>query len=512
MRRLVVVGGGASGVFAAIAAARAAGGSGQLAVTVLEQGSAPLRKVLASGGGRCNVMHDVKPPRELVSSYPRGSKQLLGPFSARFSPAETRQWFEREGVELKVERDGRVFPTTDKAETIAAALRSAAADAGVETVLRAKVLRVRTSGGGGGGGGGGRNGTEFTVEYEDKRAARSTVVLQCSAVLLATGSAPAGYELARCLGHRLIDPYPSLFSFRVEDIDRTILAGLAGLALPDAALSLEADVDAAAAGTAVSMSRPRSALRRTGGKAKAKAAATAAATRLTECGPLLVTHRGLSGPAALKLSAFGAAELRDCRYRGSLVVSTVQHPSEKRRRRAGAEAASMEYCKEVLVQHKAKHGAQRVLGTKRPTPFLDSVPRRWWTALAVAAIPRLLRDSDTTDDSQAHHAEASTSSELRWANVRKDEVVALAQALSGLRLSFRGKDTNKDEFVSAGGVDLSDVRTTTMESKLVPNLYFSGELLNVDGVTGGFNFQAAWTTGYTAGQAAAAAAAAAVSE
>ncbi len=440
-------------------------------MTVLEQGGTTLRKLLASGGGRCNVMHSLKPPRELVRSYPRGSRELLGAFTARFSPSDTWQWFVGEGVSLKTEPDGRVFPTTDKAETIASALRRAAADAGVEIVLGAKVLGVHHVVG---------DGVDmFTVEYEDKSAGRRKVDLQCSLLLLATGSAPLGHSLAQSLGHRLIKPYPSLFSFRVENIDRTPLAGLAGLALPNASITLEP-------GTGPGFGDHRS--HKQSMKMKRRDV-----TGLTQRGPLLVTHRGLSGPAALRLSAFGAAELRDCGYSGKLVIRTIEHPSDKRRSK-GAEAAAIAYCKDELWRHIAVHGGQPVMGPKRPA-FAASLPKRWWSALIAAAMPARLHTST--------RGEAEGEAKPRWANLSKREVEALAQSLAGLRVVFSGKDTNKDEFVSAGGVDLSEVNMSTMQSKLVKGLYFSGEVLDVDGVTGGFNFQAAWTTGHTAGQSAA---------
>jgi predicted Rossmann fold flavoprotein len=463
---LVVVGGGASGIFAAIAAARRG-----LQVTVLEQGKAPLRKVLASGGGRCNVMHDVKPARELVRSYPRGERELIGPFSARFSPEQTRQWFEDEGVELKVERDGRVFPRTDDAETIAGALRRAAEAAGVRTVLGAKVSRIgrRCSEAAGAG-------ARFSIEYEAKRSSRSLVSLDCSAVLLSTGSAASGYQLARRLGHTLVKPYPSLFSFRVpmepepepeqREPGSAVLAGLAGVVLSAATLTLELPQQQAAV-----------------------------AAPPTQHGPLLVTHRGLSGPAALRLSAFAAAELRDMGYEGTLILSSVGGSDGgggsgrgKKRQKSGVEAArALRYCRGELAEYAKAHATQQIVNAKGARPFADAVPKRWWGAIAKHAIGE------------------TKLAQLTWAHLRKDELEELAQALACLRISFRGKDTNKDEFVSAGGVSLKEVDLAKMESKLVSGLYFSGELLDVDGVTGGFNFQAAWTTGHVAGEAAAAA-------
>lgn len=356
MGGLVVVGGGASGIFAAIASARA----GVSPVTVLEQGATPLRKLLASGGGRCNVMHKIKPPRELVRSYPRGERELLGPFSKRFSPEETWSWFEAEGVVLKTEPDGRVFPSTDDAETIATALRDAAAAAGVRTVLRAKVRRIATTSEPSGGTG------RFTVNYQNKQDRTEESLSKCSAVLLATGSAPTGYGLAAELGHSLIEPYPSLFSFRIADLDSTPLAGLAGLALQTVAVSLELP--------------PKDGREATGGGRRRGGGEDG----LTQRGALLVTHRGLSGPVVLRLSAFGAAELRRLSYRGTLVVRSIEHPVERRRAKGG-EAAAVQYCLKELRDYAEAHGSQQLLSSSGARPFPEQLPKRWWGAVCTHA-------------------------------------------------------------------------------------------------------------------------------
>jgi predicted flavoprotein YhiN len=503
-QHLVVVGGGASGMFAATAAARRG-----IQVTVLEQGAAPLRKLLASGGGRCNVMHEVQPPRHLVSSYPRGERELLGPFTSHFSPHKTRDWFEREGVELKVEADGRVFPVTDDAETIAGALRRAARAAGVRTILGAKVTRVAHEPRWREPHLGGARESEgcFHLDYLDKRAGRSNVSLRCSALLLATGSAPGGYSLARELGHELLPAYPSLFSFRVPGIERSVLGGLAGVVLPEASLALRLD-DAQQQGgadrvTVPAQQRGRRRQRGAGGRGGGSADG---GRWLTQRGSLLVTHRGLSGPAALRLSAFGARQLCAAEYRGSLLLNTVDGAASA----AGVvarQSAHQQWCLAQLRSYAEAHTAQKLVNARSKRPFEQLVPKRWWVALVSLAL---------ADDSSSSSSSSSSSigrrggghDYKRWADVRSTELEKLSIALTGLSLEFVGKDTNKEEFVSAGGVRLSDVDLRTMESRVVPGLHFAGELLDIDGVTGGFNFQAAWTTGHIAGEAAAVAAAA----
>ncbi|KAJ8601039.1 hypothetical protein CTAYLR_007974 [Chrysophaeum taylorii] len=402
--RVVVVGGGASGYFAAISAARR---RPECEVVVAESAKSGLRKVLVSGGGRCNVMHEELELGRYLEHYPRGRKELRGPLASSFGPGDARRFFEDEGVSLKVESDGRVFPTSDDSRTVAGALERAARGAGVEVCFGFAVRSVdegfvvRGNGGG---------------------------ILNADAVVLATGSAPAGYAIAASLGHAIEPPVPSLFSFRL--MRDAWLLQLAGVSLADARLAL---VD----------------------------------TKFAQRGPVLVTHRGLSGPCALRLSAFAAKDLRARGYRGTLSLSML--PELKR-----------PAVVEELRAHKKARARQVVAGVG---PFRGAIPRRFWAAL----VAHLLDDED----------------DVRWANLSEARLQRLAAGLTDLRLDFTGKDANKEEFVTAGGVRLAEIRLKTYESKLVPGLHFAGELCDCDGVTGGFNFQHCWTSGFIAGAAAA---------
>ena len=308
--RVVVVGGGASGYFAAITAARRG------AETVLVEATRkPLKKVLASGGGRCNVIHDpTMAVSDVVERYPRGRREIRGPFTSLFGPDDMRRWFEAEGVELKTEADGRVFPVTDDSQTVADALRNAAQKAGVLFKGGAAATTIDVAGDG------------FAVKTGDD-------AYDAAAVVLATGSAPGGYALAKALGHEPVKPCPLLFSFRVKS---PVLEGLAGLSVPDARVELK------------------------GAKKKPPPP-----TR----GPLLVTHRGLSGPAALRLSAFKARELQDCGYKGTLVADLLPDASP------GA-------VRSTLDAHKKKHAGATVAGATRP---FAQLPKRLWARLVAHA-------------------------------------------------------------------------------------------------------------------------------
>mmetsp|Transcript_5606 Transcript_5606/g.14190 ORF Transcript_5606/g.14190 Transcript_5606/m.14190 type:complete len:429 (-) Transcript_5606:26-1312(-) len=406
--RVVVVGGGASGFFAAITAARRG------AETVLVEATRkPLKKVLASGGGRCNVIHDpTMAVTDIVERYPRGRREIRGPFTSLFGPEDMRRWFEAEGVELKTEADGRVFPVTDDSQTVADALRNAAQKAGVSFRGGAAATTIDVAGAG------------FAVKTGDD-------AYDAAAVILATGSAPGGYALAKALGHEPFKPCPSLFSFRVKS---PVLEGLAGLSVPDARVELK------------------------GAKKKPPPP-----TR----GPLLVTHRGLSGPAALRLSAFKARELQDCGYKGTLVADLLPDASP------GA-------VRSTLDAHKKMHAGATVAGATRP---FAQLPKRLWARLV---------------------AHANVREGCRWGDASARELDAVAAACSALELDFDGKDTNKEEFVTAGGVRLKEINFKTYESKSVPGLHFCGELVDVDGVTGGFNFMHCWCSGFAAGTSAAA--------
>jgi predicted Rossmann fold flavoprotein len=402
-RRVIVVGGGPAGVFAAIACAEA---MPRAEVMVLEKGPEFLAKVRVSGGGRCNVTHACFEPRELAESYPRGGRALIGAFR-RFQPRDTIEWFESRGVKLKTEADGRVFPVSDDSRTIVDCLLRAAKDAGVKLLARRGVERAKHCAGGG---------SELLLDNGD--------ALSCDRLLLATGGcrAAAAGELAAALGHALEPPVPSLFAFQIET---PWLRALAGVSVESA------EVSAPDAG-------------------------------LRERGALLATHGGLSGPAILRLSAWGARELHGMDYRFPLHVNWLPH--------SDAEAVAA-----ALQSQRNGHPARRVVNT--PVPPL---PARLWEALALAA---------------------GVGRDTRWAALTRAAQHRLVQQLIRTELPVSGKSLNKEEFVTCGGVRLAEVDFKTMESRVCPGLHFAGELLDVDGLTGGFNFQAAWTTGWIAGRA-----------
>lgn len=396
---VVVVGGGAAGFFAAIACQEA---NPHARVTLLESSAQVLSKVRISGGGRCNVTHDQPDPALLVAGYPRGARALRGPFT-RFGPRETVAWFEAHGVKLKTEPDGRMFPVTDDSETVTQCLVRAATDAGVEVRTRAAVVAVESGARG------------FTVGLRDGSS------LSADRVLLATGGAPAGYRMAAALGHTVEPPVPSLFTFQVSD---PRIDGLAGVSVPAARVKLDG-------------------------------------AKESHEGPLLITHWGLSGPAVLRASAWGARLLHDAGYRHGFTVNLRPDLSE---REVGA----------ALRDAKASEARRSVL-----TAGQFGLPQRLWRALASAA---------------------GAGEATRWADASNTLLTALTREVHVGRYKVTGKGVFKEEFVTCGGVSLSEVDFKTMESRVRPGLFLAGEVLDVDGVTGGFNFQAAWTTGWLAGR------------
>lgn len=398
---VIVVGGGAAGFFGAIRAAETAPSA---RVVLLEATGSPLQKVRISGGGRCNVTHHQFDPAVLVTKYPRGAKELRGALS-KFGPRDTMAWFEARGVKLKVEDDGRVFPTTDDSDTIAQCLLDAAARAGVEVRLHAAMRAAE------------REGDGFRVSLKGGDETRA------EAILLATGSNPQGLELARRLGHALVPPVPSLFTFNVVD---PRLDGLAGVSVP-----------------------------------RVRAKAVLPGGTFEQEGPLLVTHWGLSAHAVLRLSAWGAREFHDAGYRGALVIDFLPDVSEAALR-ARADAA--------------REATPR--GTIGAHTLAPEIPRRLWERLVVAA---------------------GGDPEMRWSEVPKRGVNLCIEELKRGRYEIQGKGPFKEEFVTAGGVTCKEVDWRTMESRVCPRLHLAGEILDVDGLTGGFNFQNAWTTGWIAG-------------
>lgn len=425
--RLVVIGGGPAGFMCAVEAARAARSARtNLEVVVLEATSKVLGKVKISGGGRCNVLHDETKGEKLISEgYPRGDKPLLSAFS-RFGPSDTAAWFRAEGVVLKTEADGRMFPVTDRSETIIEAL-SRAADAAqvqVRTGQRVDAL-LRTEDG------------RFLLKTSTRDKSKDTV--DADFVLLSPGSSRLAHVWAEGLGHELVPAVPSLFTFECRDL---LLQGLAGLSVQDAEVALPFRI-----------------------KGRRKT--------LRERGPVLVTHTGLSGPAILRLSAFGAREMHEAKYESTLTVNWLPDLQ------SGEASAVKE-----MEGAKRTHSEKLIAGASGPT---FGLPRRMFQALAMAVgIPE----------------------EAKWGHVKDKNLRRLAASFVRCELNISGKGAFKEEFVTAGGVSLKSVDMKTLESKSVPGLYFAGEVLDVDGITGGDNLQAAWTTGCCAGRAIAAAAAA----
>lgn len=403
--RIIIVGGGAAGFFAAITAAEA---NPSARVVLYEATAHPLAKVRISGGGRCNVTHACLEPRELVKRYPRGGRELHGPFT-RFGPRDTITWFAERGVELKTESDGRMFPVTDRSSTIIDCLQQAADRAGVKVFVATGVRSIESV-----------VGDKFGVTFTDGSTG------EYDRVLIATGGnkGSVGLTIAAQLGHEINAPTPSLFTFHIHD---PRIHGLEGLSVPDVV-------------------------------------AQVAGTKLRETGPLLITHWGMSGPAVLKLSAWGARELAACHYRFKLMVSWS----------GGSVPAALE----AIVAMRADVPRRLV---SNANPF--ALPSRLWDRLLAAAgiVP-----------------------EAQWAGVSKKSMQALAGQVAAAEFVVEGKSANKEEFVTCGGVALRGVDFRTMGSRQMPGLFFAGEVLDIDGITGGFNFQAAWTTGWHAGRAMAA--------
>jgi len=392
---LVVIGGGAAGIFAAIFAKAS---QPKAYVVVLEKTAVLLSKVKVSGGGRCNVTHACFDPKELVKNYPRGEKELLGPFH-RFQPRDTVEWFESRGVKLKTENDGRMFPVTDSSSTIIDCLLSEAKKLGVDIRLRQRVEKVV------------KTGQTFEIHLKDSPS------ISCTQLILASGSSPEVYACAESLGHSIQPPVPSLFTFNVPT---SPLKELSGVSVPQATVHVGA---------------------------------------YRQTGPLLITHFGFSGPAILKLSAWGARYLHEHNYKVDFVIDWLPRLSQE------------DLLQEIL---KLKESSpQKTLLALNPF----YLPKNLWKEL-LGALDKPL------------------------AHLSKKEAQELAQKLHADRYRMDGKTTHKEEFVTCGGVALKEVDFKTMQSKICPGLYFAGEVLDIDGVTGGFNFQNAWTTGSIAGSSA----------
>ena len=401
---IAIVGGGAAGFFAAVTAAEQRPGR---TIVLLDKSPELLAKVAISGGGRCNVTHAEFEPDRFAERYPRGARELRGPLH-RWQARDTIDWFEARGVPLKTESDGRIFPANDRATSITGCLLEEAQRRGV-SILPQTGLRTAE-----------RTDAGFALTCSNG------VNIHADRLLLATGgnAASSGYRIAGGLGHTIEPPVPSLFTFHISD---PRIDGLSGISVEPAGVG---------------------------------------AVTLRQEGALLITHWGLSGPAILRLSAWGARRMHDLRYTFPLDIDW-------------ASARSVEEIRTIIAEHRRDRGA-----THLAAHALLQLPIRLWRNLL-------------------HHAEVPA--DARWGNLRAAQADALVSRLKQSRLQVTGRSLNKDEFVTCGGVRLTEVDFRTMQSRVCPGLYLAGELLDIDGITGGFNLQAAWTTGRIAGEAMAAA-------
>jgi len=390
----LVIGGGAAGVFSAITYKKK---HPDQSVILVEKSAVLLSKVKVSGGGRCNVTHACFDPGLLCKNYPRGNKELRGPFH-HFQPKDTIDWFESRGVKLKTEADGRMFPITDQSETIIRCLLSEADQLGVVIQTRQKILNLL------------KKDNHFSLEIEKKEP------LFAGKVVLATGSNPDGYKWAQQLGHTIEPPVPSLFTFNVPTSN---LKHLSGIALSHVEIAINE-------------------------------------SKLIQKGALLITHFGFSGPAILKLSAWGARYLHEKQYRVPFYINWVPEYTEEK-------------MTSILLDTK-KNSPQKILFSENP--FI--LPKNLWRFFLEAISPE--------------------PSQKKWCDFSLKEIRALTTKIHRDVYLLEGKTTHKEEFVTCGGICLKEVNFKTMESKICPHLFFAGEILDIDGVTGGFNFQNAWTT------------------
>ena len=397
---VVIAGGGPAGFFAAI---RCAELHPRVRILIIEKASQTLGKVLISGGGRCNVTHACFDPAKLITFYPRGGNELRGAFS-RFQASDTVKWFESRGVKLKTESDGRMFPVTDSSETIVECLRSTAKKAGVEVRTGVNLLGMEKDS---------KNGFRLELRREAE-----VFFIHTRKLLIATGSDRKTLDVLKSLGHTLEESVPSLFTFNVKD---QRIDGLAGLSVENVTLKMDS---------------------------------------VLQRGALLITHWGLSGPAVLRTSAWGARELHEKKYRAQLFVNWLSD-------------MSFEKALDVLNHNKEwKENARKKVLTN---PAFSQIPLRLWKQLVEFV------------------------GEKNWADISKTELRKLAEELTAGEFTIEGKGQFKEEFVTCGGVKLNEVDFKTMQSRVVENLFFAGEVLNIDGITGGFNFQSSWTTGWLAG-------------
>ena len=395
MKKVIIIGGGASGFFTA-----ANIDANLYDVTILEQNSDVLQKVKISGGGRCNVSHACFDPRELVQFYPRGNKELLSVFT-KFQPGDTMNWYEEHGVVLKIEDDNRIFPESNSSQSIIDCLVNECKKNNVKILTKQTVTEILPQ----------ENG--YKIHTTDQNYFADYVVFS-------TGSSPKAFKMLEKLGHQIIAPVPSLFTFNIKN---EILKDLMGTSFQY-----------------VNIEIPK--------------------LNLEESGSLLITHWGLSGPAILKLSAWGARELAALKYQFEIIVNFIGTASED--------------TLEIFRNFKEKEPKKSIGQAK----IFDITNRFWNRILFVSGIDAA----------------------KQLANINNKEMQKIIENLCCCRMNVTGKSTFKEEFVTAGGVDLKEMDFKTMKSKKLPNFYISGEILNIDAVTGGFNFQACWSEGWLIAQ------------
>ncbi|MGY5352595.1 NAD(P)/FAD-dependent oxidoreductase [Wenyingzhuangia sp. IMCC45533] len=396
---VLVIGGGAAGFFTAINTKEK---NRELSICILEKGKEVLQKVKISGGGRCNVTHACFDPKELTEFYPRGKRELLGPFH-QFMTGDTMEWFEQRGVPLKIESDNRIFPQSNTSQSIIDCFLSMAQNLGIE--LR-KSEGVKT----------------FSKVDDIWNIETNQGEYTCDKLVVTAGSSKPVWNLLSTLGHQVVAPVPSLFTFNIKD---PLLIDLPGVSVQNVEVSIKD-------------------------------------TKLKSTGPLLITHWGTSGPAVLKLSAFGALKLAEKDYQYQVKVNWLScHPQQ---------------ATEVLFNCK-RNDAKSIIDKKSP---FETISKRLWS--------RFLEVCDING-------------QTKWADISNKKVELLSEKLTNTIFHAQGKSTFKDEFVTAGGVKLKEINFKRFESKLHQNLFFAGEILNIDAVTGGFNFQNAWTGGWVVSEA-----------
>ncbi len=390
---IIIVGGGAAGFFTAINIVEK---NPKLKVAILERGKTVLEKVRISGGGRCNVTHACFEPNELVKFYPRGEKELRGPFH-QFCTGDTIEWFEKHNVELKIEDDGRMFPVSNSSQTIIDCFMNATQKLGIQVLNSQSVQSVF------------KKDSFWKIETQSENYITEKLIL-------ATGSNPKIWEMLQKFGHAIVSPVPSLFTFNIKDARIKELPGVS-----------------------------------------AQVCVKVKDTKLESNGPLLITHWGMSGPAILKLSAWGARILFDKNYQFTIFINWLND-------------LDSEDCEKMLKDLKLENAKKTV---SKKSPF--TLSNRLWESLVIAS---------------------GIDTETKWADLTKNQLQNLVNQLTNCSFQVNGKSTFKEEFVTAGGIDLKEINFKTMQSKLHENLYFAGEIVNIDAVTGGYNFQNAWTSGF----------------